>query len=226
MPGPSGIKRTQSSSIKSEQLPASNSAPHQHFVDDDSDYDSDDAINMRGQRLRSYVPSPLAMNKKSYNSVEQPNMRSEVLTAPDLQLDWTSDCSDSDDEVVFVQSSARVCLVVSCLSRSSSNSSFTNYLQSSTPIDLTHETDESDVEGASNSSSNNTCGQPQLFPSVASSSRPSNQATKNNCCAGSAWQLRSSCNRGLYPRMQQRYARYISIFSFLCLVIVPNDKFE
>lgn len=110
MPGPSGIKRTQSSSIKSEQVPASSSALHQQLVDDDSDYDSDDAMNMRGQRMLSYVQSPLAPRKKSYTSAEQPTVRSEVLTAPDLQLDWTSDCSDSDDEVVFVQSSSRVCL--------------------------------------------------------------------------------------------------------------------
>lgn len=119
MPGPSGINRTQSSSIKSEQQPGSSSTTHQHLVDDDSDYDSDDAINMRGQPMQSYIHSPLAPRKNPYSAAEQPTVRSEVLTAPDLQLDWTSDCSDSDDEVVFVQSSARVCYLVICHSRSS-----------------------------------------------------------------------------------------------------------
>lgn len=122
MPGPSGIKRMHSS-IKSEQLPTSSSnAPHQHLVDDDSDYDSDDAIDMRSQRMLSYVQSPLAPRKKLYNSTEAPIVRSEVLTAPDLQLDWTSDCSDSDDEVVFVQSCPHVCLAVTRLSLSSNRS--------------------------------------------------------------------------------------------------------
>lgn len=110
MPGPSGIKRTQSSAIKSEQLPTNSSAALQHLVDDDSDYDSDETINMRGQHMLSYAQSPLPPRKKSFSSAEPPSVRSEVLTAPDLQLDWTSDCSDSDDEVVFVQSI--VCLKV------------------------------------------------------------------------------------------------------------------
>lgn len=108
-PGPSGIKRKKSS-IKTE-VPITASVSQ---LNGDSDYDSDDTFISKSHHNPIQTFSPT--NNRYSNVVEQPSLpqssRSEVLTAPDLQLDWASDSSindsDQDDEVVYVPTCARV----------------------------------------------------------------------------------------------------------------------
>lgn len=89
-PGPSGIARISNN--------MSQNVRHT-IVDSDSDYDSDEIES------RIEVPQP---------SIEVPqpcievDVTTTVLSAPDLQLDWVSDSSDSDDEVIFVPNQANV----------------------------------------------------------------------------------------------------------------------
>lgn len=80
-PGPSGIRLKKSPNISPNKA-------------DDSDYDSDVECS-----------DPLMNAAKSDSkklNVKPSATGMEVLTAPDLQLDWVSD-DDSDDEVVFVE---------------------------------------------------------------------------------------------------------------------------
>lgn len=121
-PGPSGIKRKKSS-IKTE-VPSTASVSQ---LNADSDNDSDDTIFINRLHRNSRLPSSPKTKKKYLNANITKNStqssRSELLTAPDLQLDWVSDSSigfsddDEDDdndegddeEVVYVPSCAEVC---------------------------------------------------------------------------------------------------------------------
>lgn len=102
-PGPSGIGRNQSS-IKTEQKPSTTAALA-------SNYDSDD-----GGSSVSYNPNSIP-NNNSGNSMQ-------LLTAPDLQLDWLSDSTETNDDVIYVPSPPAIDLTTE-----SSDSEFDNIRQ-------------------------------------------------------------------------------------------------
>lgn len=95
-PGPSGISRNQSS-IKTELKPSTSVADN---------YDSDD-----GGSNVSYNPN------SNGNSMQ-------LLTAPDLQLDWLSDSTETNDDVIYVPSPPAIDLTTE-----SSDSEFDNIRQ-------------------------------------------------------------------------------------------------
>lgn len=101
-PGPSGIGRNQSS-IKSEQRSSTPSALP-------SNYDSDDGSSVSFNQ--SSIP-----NNTSGNSMQ-------LLTAPDLQLDWLSDSTETNDDVIYVPSPPAIDLTTE-----SSDSEFDNMRQ-------------------------------------------------------------------------------------------------
>lgn len=103
-PGPSGISRTQPS-IKTEQKPATTAV-----IATTANYDSDD-----GGSSVSLNP-----NNNGGNSMQ-------LLTAPDLQLDWLSDSTETNDDVIHVPSPPAIDLTT----ESSDSSEFNNIVLAS-----------------------------------------------------------------------------------------------
>ncbi len=100
-PGPSGINQNKSS-IKTEQKPQPSTSAL-------ANYDSDD-----GGSSVSFTT-----NNGSGNSMQ-------LLTAPDLQLDWLSDSTETNDDVIYVPSPPAIDLTTE-----SSDSEFDNIRQGS-----------------------------------------------------------------------------------------------
>lgn len=103
-PGPSGINQSKSK-IKTEQKPP----PSTSSLAAAANCDSDDG----GDSSASFNP-----NSNSGNSMQ-------LLTAPDLQLDWLSDSTETNDDVIYVPSPPAIDLTTE-----SSDSEFDNIRQS------------------------------------------------------------------------------------------------
>ena len=91
-PGPSGVKRKRSP-INTEQPSTSRNNPNYLLNRYDSDSDS------------FSMPSPIhQINLDDEPTLNRLNGSHNVLTAPDLQLDWATDSStdDTDDEVIYI----------------------------------------------------------------------------------------------------------------------------
>lgn len=99
-PGPSGIVRTQSS-IKTEQKPTTTPVLP-------ANYDSDDGGS--------------SVSLISFNPNNNPGNSMQLLTAPDLQLDWLSDSTETNDDVIYVPSPPAIDLTT----ESSDSSEFDN----------------------------------------------------------------------------------------------------